>query len=969
MASKRVEGITIEIGADLKGLNKALKEVNSLTGSLQRELKGVDKLLKLDPGNVELLTRKEKLLAESVEATSKKLEAMKKAQKEADEARKRNEKVDEKAYQKLQEEIDKTELQLKELEKQQKEFGSVSKQQLEQVAKKFDDVGKKVEGVGKKIAPLSAASAGLLGAAVKTAADFDQAMSQVEATMGKASAEMVEFNGQTMTSIEALRELAAQMGKETAFSASEAADAINILAMAGYNAEQQFEVLPSVLSLAAAGGIGIAEAADYATGIIAGFSNEALEAATVADKLAVISSSAKGDVSSFGQGLATVAGVANSTGQSLQDMTVALGLFGNANYSGAEAGNALARTLKNLYMPTEKAKKVLDQFGVSAYDVTTGSARPLRDVLVDLNKSLDGMTEEEKNDVLSQIFDSATMKSLPALLNNVGEEWEALDQAVRNSQGAAGEMADVQLNNLSGQLTILKSGLEALSISLGNVLMPYVRAFVEKIQQLVDWFNALSPTVKSIVVLVLAITAALSPVLIIVGKLISSIGIILRIVPALRAGILAINAAMAANPIGLVLAGIAALVAAIIYLYNNNEEFRQKVQAIFEKLKAAFNVVVDVVKKGIERVKGFVTAARDTVVNVYNKVVEIINSIKEKIAGIVTAVSDMRQKIIEKIQGFVNIGTDIVKGLWQGIKNAKDWILGQIKDWCGSILNGFKNFFGIHSPSVVMRDQVGVQLMAGLAIGMKNSAGEVMKTATDICNELITRMDNVLSGWSVRDTLQESQYKLWEMTEGKYLGEDEKLKKKLEFLRQELGEQGDTIDLMLQKWTQLKKQYGINSQEAMTYQNQVVQEKIKMQELQDTIEETEKALENFGKETDDVFDFGELDFSDAVYDFGDAANYAVSASYQQSDELLDKIATATAEYIGQALLSGLVGIQDTILAAMPSKLQLNLNGREVAETTWTDFDAVGDRKSRLFAPSRQTIANIAASVVNTYAGA
>lgn len=312
---------------------------------------------------------------------------------------------------------------------------------------------------------------------VQVGKQFDSSMSQLSATMGENAQKMIEYNGETMSSIDALRGFAKEMGATTMFSASQSADALNILAMAGYTAEKQMETLPAVLNMAAAGGMGIAEAADYATGIIAGFSNENLDAATIADKLATVASNAKGSVASFGQGLSTVAGMANTTGQTLQDMTVALGILGNNNYSASEAGNALSRTLRNIYQPSDTAKEALDELGISAYD-SAGTARPLQDVLIDINSALDGLNDQAKNEVLSKIFDAVTLKSVPALLKNAGTQWNELSNKIANSEGAADKMAKTMQNNLSGAITTFKSALEGVQIEISEQLTPTITEFV-----------------------------------------------------------------------------------------------------------------------------------------------------------------------------------------------------------------------------------------------------------------------------------------------------------------------------------------------------------------------------------------------------------------------------------------------------------------------------------------------------------
>ena len=212
---------------------------------------------------------------------------------------------------------------------------------------------KKLGGTAAKALGAAAAATGTAMIAfgkqsVETGMQFDSSMSQVAATMGT-----------TVDQIGELRNFAQEMGSKTAFSATQAAEGMNILAMAGYDAEQQISVLPSVLNLAAAGGLDLAQSADYVTGVLAGFSHETLTASNIADTLATISASAKGDVQSFGEGLSTVAGMATTTGQKMKDMTVALGILGNNNVSASEAGDALSRTLKNLYQPTSSAEKAM----------------------------------------------------------------------------------------------------------------------------------------------------------------------------------------------------------------------------------------------------------------------------------------------------------------------------------------------------------------------------------------------------------------------------------------------------------------------------------------------------------------------------------------------------------------------------------------------------------------------------------
>lgn len=344
--------------------------------------------------------------------------------------------------------------------------------------------GDLLKNVGKIAATaFAAASAAVVKFAsdsIETGKKFDSSMSQVAATMGT-----------TVDQITELRDFAQEMGRTTQFSAGQAADAMNVLAMAGFSAKQNMEALPEILNLAAAGGLEIATAADYATGIMAGFGMQTDQVGEISNKLAKIASSAKGDVASFGEGLSTVAGMASTTGQKIDDMTVALGILGNNNFSASEAGNALSRTLKNLYQPTESAAGAMEALGVNAYDAE-GKAKPLQEVLLELNAALDGMSEQEKNQALSQIFDAATLKSIPALLNNAGDAWYDLETEVKGSwmtiEAFQQSLRDTGLNMESMKSQVRTLGVsyddfdEALKLSGGDA-----EAFAEL---LLEWADA-----------------------------------------------------------------------------------------------------------------------------------------------------------------------------------------------------------------------------------------------------------------------------------------------------------------------------------------------------------------------------------------------------------------------------------------------------------------------------------------------
>lgn len=313
---------------------------------------------------------------------------------------------------------------------------------------------------------------------IQTGKEFDSAMSQVSATMADMAYDTIEYNGQTVSAIEAIRDKSQELGRTTMFTSTQAADGFNVLAMAGMDAEEALATLPDVLNLAAAGGLDIATAADYATGILAGFGDAAGGAGNVADYLATMASHAKGDVQSFGEALSSVAGMANTTGQSMESVSVALEILGNHNISASEAGTSLSRVLKNLYQPSNTAQKALEQLGLSAYDAQ-GNARPLKDVLLELNDSMDGWSDQAKNDYLSQIFDAATLRTIPFLLGDVNSSWDELASQLENSAGAAEMMRDAMMDNLEGDLTYFSSAMDGLKQSIYDMFSDSLRGLVQ----------------------------------------------------------------------------------------------------------------------------------------------------------------------------------------------------------------------------------------------------------------------------------------------------------------------------------------------------------------------------------------------------------------------------------------------------------------------------------------------------------
>ena len=327
--ANRIKGITVEIGGDTTKLSKALEGVNKNIKNTQTQLKDVQKLLKLDPSNTELLSQKHKLLADAVTTTKEKLETLKTAAEQANTAL-ANGDISQEQYDALQREIIETEQELQNLQREA-EASSTALAKLGQAGEMLEKAGDKIADVGTTLTthvtvPIAAAGT----AAVKTAADFDSAMSKVAAV-----------SGATGDELDALRDKAREMGAKTKFSASEAADAMNYMAMAGWKTGDMLEGIEGIMNLAAASGEDLATTSDIVTDALTAFGLSAADSGHFADVLAAASSNANTNVSMMGETFKYCAPVAGSLGFSCEDTAQAIGLMANSGIKGSQSGTAL----------------------------------------------------------------------------------------------------------------------------------------------------------------------------------------------------------------------------------------------------------------------------------------------------------------------------------------------------------------------------------------------------------------------------------------------------------------------------------------------------------------------------------------------------------------------------------------------------------------------------------------------------
>ena len=474
---------------------------------------------------------------------------------------------------------------------------------------------------------------GVGAAALKSGTDFESAMSQVAATMGT-----------TTDKIQDLSKFAQHMGATTVFSATQAAEGLNVLAQSGLTAEEQMKALPEVLNLAAAGNLSLADSSTYVVGTLKGFGKGMDEAKRVTDLVAKGATMANTDVRGLGTALSSSSATAKSYGQNMDSVTLSLLRLAEQNITGEEAATALNRAMMDLYTPTSTAKKALDELGISVYDAQ-GNARDFNDVVDELNGKLSGMSEEEQNAYKNTIFTTYGLQAFNKMTVSSTEKVNDFKEGLKDANDSALKQAQTQLDNLKGDITLFKSALESAGIVISNVLIPNIRNFIQWLTNLVTKFNKLSEEQQDLIVKIGLIVAAIGPAMLILSKVISVVLTIVKVfgllgkalfvvkqgfmifqagnmIAAQLAGVsktvllVAKGFAFMLNPITLVIAAIGALVGVFVYLYKTNEDFRNKVIEVWETIKEAIG-------NAIENISLFFT---ETLPETFNSAVEAIAS-------------------------------------------------------------------------------------------------------------------------------------------------------------------------------------------------------------------------------------------------------------------------------------------------------------------------------------------------------
>ena len=627
------------------------------------------------------------------------------------------------------------------------------------------------------------AVAGGLGFAVKKAADFEGGMSKVKA-----------ISGATGSDFDKLSAKAREMGSKTSFSATEAAEGLEYMALAGWDTNQMISGLEPVLHLAEAGNLDLGRASDLVTDSMAAMGIEVQDLDGYLDKVAATSSNANTDIDALMEAFVIAGGTFQRLNVPLEESNAFLGVLANRGTKGAEAGTAINAIMTRLTSTTGPAAEALENMGIAAFDAD-GNFRGMETVLKEVELAMADMNDEQRAQAVEMLAGLNHGKSFEKMINGLGDEYDELKGSVENSNGALKIMRDIMKDNLQGALENLSSAFEEMAIGIGEALLPYVKMLVAAVQGLADWFNSLSEQTKAYI----AISAALSAILLLVGGgLMLLIGIIPSIVAgftALKTVVIAVGGAFTAAslPMIAIIATIALVVVAVVQLLRTNETFRDNMVIIWESVKTIIMTVLqalmpafDIFAATIMFLIGVIMAVIEPVIAVAATFIQWVAHIIETHAWITTliqviaaiigvvasaiaifmaigAVIAFVSKVIAvlvtvaKVLGVViaflvspiglvilAIGALIGVVVWLGTKF--EWLgdlLSGVADWMSEKWNSFLGFFGMGTKDAA--DEASESISSTAEKG-KEDLGGLATEGTASSQELNTNFLSNMSG-------------------------------------------------------------------------------------------------------------------------------------------------------------------------------------------------------------------------------
>lgn len=714
-----------------------------------------------------------KAYEESKEATGENSEETKKLKTELDKAEKQLATTEaqttkyEAAVKKQGAAVTQAEADLANMEVQLRDVNAeLARQKFDEYAEKAGKVGQAVQTAGQHMMKVTTAIGGVAAASVTVAANFEQQMSKVQA-----------ISGATAEDTDRLTESARQWGRDTKYSATEAGEAFEYMALAGWKTDDMLEGIGGTLNLAAASAMDLGTASDIITDYLTAFGLSAKDAGKFADEMAYAMSHSNTTTEALGEAYKNCAATAASMGYSVEETTAVLMTMANAGVKGGEAGTALNAIMTRLATDTKGCATELSKYGVEVYDAQ-GNMNSLSSILTGVRGVWNNLTDEQQANLAKTIAGTNQFSALQTIMSGLSDEaiasgmsFSDYSEALQNCDGTASDMAATMQDNLLGRLTQLKSKLEDVGITIGNSLMPFMEKAVARIGELADKFASLNPQQQETILKIAGVVAALGPLLTITGKAITVSGQISKGVGKVvgkltemgttaggaTGGMSVLKGALAAitSPVGIAIAAIAGITAVVVTLWKTNEDFRNKITEIWNRIKSVFTEfgqhITDKLNSlgfDFENFGEVVKAIWEGFCNVLAPIIEgVFNNIAifiETTLNVITGVFDF----------FVSLFTGDWQGCWDAVKSIFESVWNGLKEYIGNILNTIKGvvdaFLGLFGTSW---DEVWNNIKTtfeniwnGIVSFFSGILDGIVNTVTTVWTAISTTISDVLTG-------------------------------------------------------------------------------------------------------------------------------------------------------------------------------------------------------------------------------
>ena len=581
------------------------------------------------------------------------------------------------------------------------------------------------------ISAVSAALSTCAGYAIKVGSDFEAGMSNVEAISSASAQSVTTASGEMVDGLTALTDKAKEMGATTKFSATESSQALNYMAMAGWDAQAMYDGLAGIMTLAAASGEDLATTSDIVTDALTAFGMQASESGHFADVLAQVSASANTNVGLLGETFKYVAPLCGTMGYSAEDASIAIGLMANSGIKGSQAGTALKTAIANMAAPTKAMAAQMAALGIEITN-SDGSSKSLMEVMQKLRTSFDGLSESEQAAAASTIFGKESMSGMLAVINASDEDFAKLTESIYDCDGAAEQMAATMQDNLQGQITILKSGVEGLGIAVYEKLQEPLKNLAVKgqeyIGQLTDAFNSggfsgLVSEIGNVLADAVSMVMTYAPKLVdaAVDCIDAFIGGISSALPAIAPAAVQIGTTLIEGIIRVVPQLLSAGVQLLTALVEGAASAAPQLIVAFVEAVAA------VIEALIEQAPALLQAGMDLLQALADGILESLPIIAEAAPELIQSLCD---SVTETLPQLLATGLEIVNSLTEGLMQAAP----QIATAAAQIVTTLAAFVIQNLPTIAL---AAVEIISTLADTLISSIPSLLKSVVDIMQGIL----------------------------------------------------------------------------------------------------------------------------------------------------------------------------------------------------------------------------------------